>query len=206
MSKALLICNGEKPGLWLKPLARQADFILAADGGAGAALAAGVRPDAVIGDLDSISPAARRALADTPFIAIKRQDNTDLEKALDWLTAQSFDECIIVGAAGGRLDFTLGNILSLRPYLKKIKVCLRGENWSLFPLRTGRTFSARPGARLSLLALEPCRGVTLRGVKYPLTQAALGKAPAGLTLSNEVTAQTVHLSFTSGYLLVYLEV
>ena len=126
MSKALLICNGEKPKTWLKKWAQKVDFVLAADGGADGALTAGIMPDAVIGDLDSASSRARQTFKNIPFIHVKRQDNTDLEKALDWLTLQQFDECFIVGATGGRLDFTLGNFLSVLPYLSKIKITVDG--------------------------------------------------------------------------------
>ena len=96
--RALLIGNGEKVSArLLKKLAAQADYVLAADGGANHALACGITPDGVIGDLDSVSPRVRRALQDTPFIHLKRQDNTDFEKALDWSILQQFDECMIAG-------------------------------------------------------------------------------------------------------------
>lgn len=59
--RALLIGNGEtQEAAFLQHLARQADLILAADGGADRALSAGVRPDVIIGDLDSVSPQAKK--------------------------------------------------------------------------------------------------------------------------------------------------
>ena len=130
MSKILLICNGSETGPWLKKLARQVDFVLAADAGADRALAAKIRPDAVIGDLDSVSPLTRQSLKDVAFLHIKRQDNTDLEKALDWIAAQKFDTCFIAGATGGRLDFTLGNILSALPYKSKMEIYFCGKKRS----------------------------------------------------------------------------
>ena len=82
----LLLGNGETlPTVFLKKLAAGADFILATDGAADRALAGGIIPDAVIGDLDSVSASARKKLATVPFISVDRQDNTDLEKALNWL-------------------------------------------------------------------------------------------------------------------------
>ena len=57
----LLIGNGETlPAKTLKELAQKADFVLAADGGANRALACGVTPDLVIGDLDSVSPSTQK--------------------------------------------------------------------------------------------------------------------------------------------------
>lgn len=203
MSKALLICNGEKPKKWLKQMAQQADFVLAADAGADAALAAGILPDAVIGDLDSASAHARKTLTNTPFIHVKRQDNTDLEKALDWLVAHHFQECTIVGATGGRLDFTLGNFLSVYPYLKKMKILFKGDNWTLYPLTHSFTFSARKGARMSLIPLKNCRQITLKGVKYRLNNADWKVGQTGL--SNQITARKTEVLFRQGYMLMYLE-
>ena len=205
MSKALLICNGEKPGKWLKKYAKEADFILAADGGADGAWMAGIRPDAIIGDLDSVSPRTRRTLQDTPFIHIKRQDNTDLEKALDWLTKQKFSEVIIAGATGGRLDFTLGNVLAVRPYLKKLKIKFVGENWSLFPLTKSYNFSAKKGARCSFIPLMTCKSVTLKGFKYCVKKKNWNTSHIGRTLSNEISADKSSISFEKGLLLMYLE-
>lgn len=203
MATALLICNGEKPKKWLKKWAQKADFILAADGGADGALAAGVTPDAVIGDLDSASPRAQKLLAQVPFLHVKRQDNTDLEKALDWLVLQKFDECLIVGATGGRLDFTLGNFLSVYPYLDKIKLTFIGQKWHIFPLTRSFVFSARKGARMSLIPLRDCKNITLKGVKYRLNRADWQLGQTGL--SNEITAKKTEVLFDSGYMLMYLE-
>ena len=205
MSKALLICNGEKPGRWLRKLAKEADFILAADAGADKALAVGVQPDAVIGDLDSVSPRNKRMLKETPFIYVKRQDNTDLEKALDWLVAQRFDECIIVGATGGRLDFTLGNILSARPYLPKIAIRFFGANWQLYFVTKNFEFPTRKAVRCSLIPLTPCKAVTLKGFKYPLTQENIGTHYIGRSLSNKTTALSCRVTMQSGCMLLYVE-
>lgn len=204
MSKALLICNGQKPGPWIKRLAKEADFVLAADGGADAALAAGVRPDAVIGDLDSVSSRAREILKDIPFIRVSRQDNTDFEKALDWLVRQNFDECVVAGAAGKRLDFALGNFLCAFLYLPRLRVTFKGDGWTVHPLARGIKFSARKGARLSLIALSTCRGVTLKGLKYRLKDADL-QAGRMTGLSNKISAKRSEIAFKSGRMLLYLE-
>ena len=204
-SKALLICNGKKSGKWLKKYAAEADFVLAADGGANAALAAGIIPSAVIGDLDSISPRTRRTLKNVPFIHIKRQDNTDLEKALDWLCKQSFNEVIIASATGGRLDFTLGNVLAARPYLKKLKIKFIDDKWSLSLLTQGLTFSARKGTRCSFIPLTNCKEITLKGFKYCIKKENWDTGHIGRGLSNEISAAKSSISFDSGLLLMYLE-
>ena len=205
MSKVLLICNAPETGTWLKKLAKQADFILAVDGGANYALAVGIQPDAVIGDLDSVSPRTRRLLKDVPFIQIKRQDNTDLEKALDWIMMQQFDTCIITGATGGRLDFTIGNILSAVPYLKHMDISFRGKNWILQPLTTGKKLTARKGVRCSFIPLTTCRDITLKGFKYSVQHETWTGEQIGHSLSNEISSQNAEIIFNKGTLLMYLE-
>ncbi len=204
MSKALLICNGENSPALLKRLAAEAAFILAADGGADAALKAGVRPHAVIGDLDSVSPRVRRQLKNTPFIHIARQDNTDFAKALSWLCRRGFTVCDIAGSSGKRMDFTVGNLLAAFAYAKKMDITFKAEGWSIYPLVKSKRFSARRGTRASLIPLSACRGVTLKGFQYPLQNARL-RAGDTMTTSNVVQAHRCEVSFTGGKLLLYVE-
>ncbi len=202
----LLIGNGETlPSAFLHPLAAQADFVLAADGGADRALTAGVTPDAVIGDLDSVSPAARKQLGEKKLIFINNQNNTDLEKALDYLVQNHCQQCTICGFAGGRLDFTLGNFLSVYPYVKKMEICFAGPGWKIYPLAQTRDFACRPSARVSLIPLKTCTGVTLEGLKYPLNEARLSWMHAGRSLSNQTTGNRFKIALKTGYMLVYAE-
>lgn len=204
--RALLIGNGETlPAGFLLPLVREADVVLAADGGADRALAAGVTPHAVIGDLDSVSETAKKRLGEEKFIFVNNQNNTDLEKALDWLLQHGCRACTVCGFAGGRLDFTLGNFLSVYPYVKKMDICFAGPGWKMYPLAAPRKFTCRTGARVSLIPLKTCNGVTLKGLKYPLQNARLTWMRAGRSLSNQTTGKSFHVSLKTGYMLVYAE-
>ena len=204
MSKALLICNGQNSPALLTRLAKECDFILAADAGADAALKAGLTPDAVIGDLDSASPRARKRLKNVPFIHIARQDNTDFDKALHWLCKQKFTACLVAGAAGKRMDFTVGNLLAAFAYAKRLEIAFKGEGWTIWPLTKPQRFTARKGARVSLIPLTACRDVSLKGLKYPLQNARL-KAGSTMTTSNMALAENCQVSFTGGKLLLYVE-
>lgn len=202
---ALLIGNGSCcPAATLRQLAQTADFILAADGGANAALKAGVYPHAVIGDFDSVSSATRRKLAKAQWIFVDNQNNTDLQKALDYLLQHKCKKCTLVGFGGGRVDFSLGNMLTLYPYARKLDITWVGDGWKVYPVYKRKSFSARIGTRVSLLPLVPCRNVSLSGLKYPLKNARL---PLGTTrtLSNETSRTRFTVSLSGGVLLVYQE-
>lgn len=202
-SNALLIGNGELPSAaLLRRLAQTADFVLAADGGADKAAKAGLTPDLVIGDLDSL---AKQAWPKERTLHIPRQDNTDLEKALDWLQDNACRSVCIAGGVGGRWDFSLGNFFSVYPYLNKMEIVFSGDGWRIWPLTQSAQKTVRPGARVSVIPVTPCRNVTLKGLEYPLENAALTLGGTGRTLSNRAAADRMEITFDGGYLLLYAE-
>ncbi len=203
--RALLIGNGEtvSPRL-LKQLAAQADYVLAADGGADKALQCGVTPNGVIGDLDSVSARTKKQLA-SRILHVPTQDNTDLEKTLLWLNKNRFTHVTLVGFVGDRWDFAIGNLLALTRFARKLQICVAGNKWRIFPLVRGAEFACQKNKRVSIIPVKTCTGVTLTGLKYPLKNARLLPGTTQ-TLSNQTTATRFKVSFTHGTLLVYYEV
>lgn len=88
--------------------------IVAADGGAALGIEAGVIPDAVIGDLDSVTDAHRAMIPPDRLHRIAEQDTTDFDKALRSISAP-----VVLGAGfhGARLDHQLAamSVLSRHP-------------------------------------------------------------------------------------------
>lgn len=203
--RALLIGNGEQlaPRV-LQNLAKQADYILAADGGADKALACGVTPDGVIGDLDSVSPRTQQLLKDR-ILHVPTQENTDLEKALLWLKKHHFTHVTLAGFVGDRWDFAVGNLLALARFARTLEICVAGNRWRIIPLVRGAAFACKKNKRVSIIPLKTCTGVTLTGLKYPLTNVQLTPGTTR-TLSNETAGTQFSVSFTRGTLLVYYEV
>jgi thiamine pyrophosphokinase len=197
----LLICNGEPPRqATLRRIARSADLVVAADGGANAARRLGIRPEVIVGDLDSILPATRRYFADSEIVRVPRQDNTDLEKALDLLLERRATGVVIAGATGGRIDHTLGNLSVIWNYSNRLTITVVGEGWMAFPVESSARIDARPGTTVSIIPFGVCRGVTLRGLHYPLTNATLRVGNIGV--SNVVRRSPFSVSLRSGRLLV----
>ena len=81
-----------------------APHLVAADGGAGAALAVGLMPEAVYGDMDSLSPADQARIAPDRIHAIAEQDSTDFDKALRHIRAPVV---LAAGFTGDRVDHEL---------------------------------------------------------------------------------------------------
>ena len=110
--RAILVSNGiaERPDLLSL---RDDDFIIAVDGGMRYLDALGLKPDLLMGDLDSIDSNLLKTLEEkqTEILRFKAQkDFTDLELALREAIARGFKEILIAFGLGGRLDHLLGNL------------------------------------------------------------------------------------------------
>jgi len=201
--RTLLLCNGESPSrALLRRLASGADVVVAADGGANAALRSGIKPDVIIGDLDSVLPETRRAFTRSRVIRVRRQDNTDLEKALDFISASFPGEVVIAGATGGRIDFTLGNLSVFWKYTRALSMAFVGDGWRAFPVGRRRTIRARRGSTVSLVPFGTCSGITLRGLRYTLSDAVMRTGEIGV--SNVVTRSPFTVAVRRGRMLLVM--
>jgi len=197
----LLLANGEPPPRpFLRRLRHACGMFIAADGGANAALRAGLRPDVIIGDLDSLRPATRRAFRTSLLLRVRRQDNTDLEKALDYVTALGARRVVVAGITGRRIDFTLGNLSVLWKYTAALDIIVAGDGWEAFPAGRRRTVRARKGTTVSLVPFGPCGGITLRGLRYPLTNASMKVGEIGV--SNVVVRSPFSVAVRRGRMLI----
>ena len=136
---------------------------VAADGGADAALARGVVPDAVIGDLDSLSPAARARIPAGRLHHIAEQDSTDFEKCLSRIDAPLVHA---TGFTGYRLDHTLAvlHVLAAHP-ARRVMLWGSHDVVTLAPPQISLTLD--PGCRLSLFPLAEVSG-TSTGLHWPI--------------------------------------
>ena len=108
--RGVIFTGGESPGPEaIRKIAKGADLLVAADSGLAACEDAGLRPDWVLGDMDSLETQndlgrlekypPQRVLRFPP-----EKDFTDTELALALLEEKGCDEIWISGGGGGRLD------------------------------------------------------------------------------------------------------
>lgn len=165
-------------------LARALDLapsLVAADGGADIALAAGHTPDAVIGDFDSISAAARAAIPKDRQFPVAEQDSTDFEKCLRSVKARLI---LGVGFLGDRFDHALAALNTLVRYPHK-RTILIGDDDICFVCPRRLDLDLPAGTRFSLFPMAPVAGQS-DGLRWPIDGIAF--APGGrIGTSNEVT-------------------
>ncbi len=126
----------------LAGLLKQADLLIAADGGANHCAKLDITPDILLGDLDSINPAIL-ATYENEEVAIhrfpRRKDATDLELALDLATEKGTRAIWLIGALGGRWDMSLANImLAASAKYKDRDIFLLGLDCSIRILHPGK--------------------------------------------------------------------
>ena len=175
----------------------QAPRLVAADGGADQLLRLGHEPEAVIGDLDSVSNAARDRLAGRLF-PIREQTTTDFDKALRSIAAPFV---LGIGFLGGRLDHQLAVLNGLARHPDR-RCLLMGARDVTFLAPATLTLRLPPGSRLSLYPMGPVSG-TSTGLRWPLQDLAFDPM-ALIGTSNEVAAPEVHLTFDAPRMLVIL--
>jgi thiamine pyrophosphokinase len=185
-------------------------IVLAADGALDHALAAGLLPAGLIGDLDSVSTEGLAWAQQHATIAQHDpdKDHTDTELALR--TAADLDpkRIVLVSGGGDRFDHALAAIGALgSPVLTSVPEI---DGWwgdQRFHVVHGPgelKLELEVGAIVSLLATHgPAIGVTVRGVRWPLDGDDL-PALVGHGVSNEVTAEHVTMRLREGVLTVFV--
>lgn len=179
----------------VKQALKRAPILVAADGGAELALAANLPLTAVIGDMDSITPATRNALPPEQVYHIAEQDSTDFAKCLRSVEAPAV---LALGFTGGRVDHQLAACTTLVNFPEKTVLMLSEEDVCfLAPLSF--EIELPVGTRFSLYPMGEVEG-TSAGLKYPIDGLRLSPSTRVGT-SNEVTGP-VRLTFDRREMLV----
>ena len=209
-TRALVFANGDlHDGLAVQQALQQGAgaLVIAADGGARLALACGLTPHLVVGDMDSLS---EEELADLRArgVAIQRvaaeKDETDLELALLAAAERGATWVRVLGAAGGRLDQTLANVLLLTlDVLSGRDVRLVAGRQTLWLIGPGdHALDGAPDDTISLIPLGgDARGVRTEGLRYPLRGETLRFGPAR-GVSNIIAEAGARVAFDVGTLVV----
>jgi thiamine pyrophosphokinase len=197
----VVVASGQGPRVEV-PAARA---VVAADGGLDRAASLGLAVDVVVGDLDSVSPAALER-AEANGVRVVRhplaKDATDLELALDEAVALGAKRVLVVASAAGRLDHLLASLLLLGSgRYEALEVdALVGEAL-VHVIRGERTMHGAAGDLVTLLALgEPASGVTTQGLAYPLANESLD-AGSSRGVSNVFVGGEATVSLARGVLL-----
>lgn len=177
------------------------DYIIFCDSGLKHMDSLGVQPNLIVGDFDS---------HENPHLPIEtivlpcEKDDTDTVFAMKEALRRGFDDFLLLGVIGGRLDHSLGNVAIL------LYLDARGKRGRIIDdhsemeiVSKSPVYVSGSYAYFSLLSLGGCAsGVTVTGAKYPLANAEITpEYPYGI--SNEVLpSETAAVSVQRGKLLL----
>jgi thiamine pyrophosphokinase len=205
------------PSALVSRLATAAGFVVAVDSGAELLRAAGITPDLLLGDFDSIGSdtlAAFRAVGVELSAYSAHKDASDLELALDELRRRDFAAVLATNVLGGRLDHELASLGGLAAAAERGSVVALVEEGEgcVFLSATGardRLRLAPDGARAARhVSLIPWGGeasVSIRGVEWELDHALLSPSSSWGVSNVPCEGSVVEVEVHSGTLIVVLE-
>ncbi len=217
--RIIIFANGDLPDLdKAHALLRESDFIIAADGGTRHAIALGITPNIIIGDLDSLNvePFDRLRAGCLTFNAEIIQspadkNETDLELAIQHALTLNPEQVIILAALGGRLDQTLGNIALVSNVQQPALSLSKGSTFNVrlddgieevFFCREQVQVNGTNGDIISLIPWQgEVTGVVTTGLKWTLQNETLYPQKTR-GISNEMMNDTATIQIKSGLLLI----
>ena len=178
----VVVGAGEVDLVLLEELRAAGGHIVAADGGAEILAAAGLAPEAIIGDFDSVVDPFGW-LGRSRLIKIAEQDTTDFEKVLYSTRAPV---TVALGMTGGRLDHTLSPLdVAGRYAAERFIIIVDTEDLAL-ALSGPFGHEVEAGERVSVHPLGPIRFRRSTGLKYALNGLLLAPVGKGGTSNSAI--------------------
>jgi thiamine pyrophosphokinase len=193
---ANLFLNGNKVDY--SKILNKENYNLCADGGFRNCLFNGLKPDLVIGDMDSGGDQSG-----FEFIKDPDQDTTDFEKAINFLIKQGFEKVLVYSYCGDRLDQMLAGLSSTKRFVEEnsLEIILFTETQKVQFLPKNYKGKAEIGELLSFVPIFETKKLFTTGLKWNLSGQDLifGKF---ISTSNEAVSEDFSLDFESGGLVM----
>ena len=200
MKKCIVLANGQAPPKKRIDYLRDRGYstLICADGGANSAFKYHIVPDVIIGDLDSIRKEVYDYYCDKcKVIRITRQDDTDVEKCLKYAIAHKYQDAVLLGVTGNRLDHSFCNLGVTLKFSSRIKITLIHGKSLLRVYEDKVNLTTIPGETISVYGFDSKTKFISSGLKYPLKNFVL---PFGVreSTSNVALGNKIELNIKGG--------
>ncbi|MGA2667607.1 MAG: thiamine diphosphokinase [Ignavibacteria bacterium] len=205
----LIVCDGSISKKLIHSFVQSASKrtiipIISADGASNTLFKLKIKPQYIIGDLDSIKFDVFDHYLElgVEIKQVREQEHNDFEKAIMFAISRKFKKIYVIGFAGKRTDHTLNNFSLLKKYSKKINITYIDDEFEISFARMNEEFEYQKGEVLSIQGMPAAFGVTTYGLKYPLHNETLefGKREGAL---NEAIEDHIRIEFKKGDLLIF---
>ncbi|MBR3144985.1 MAG: thiamine diphosphokinase [Clostridia bacterium] len=147
------------------------DFVIACDMGYKRAKEAGIKPDLVIGDFDSLqfTPDFQNIIK----LPVKK-DDTDTGYAINYAIDKGYRDIAVYGALGGLIDHTIASVqLAAGASKKGINITFFEDKSALYAVTNGKLTLNCNNKRFSVFAIDECSGVTIKNAEFCLFDGTL---------------------------------
>lgn len=188
----------------VKRESKDAEILLAIDGGLDACLRSGLRPELAIGDWDSVKSRASLRKLIHKITLPREKDRSDLAYALEVALDLGATEIACLGVTGGRPDHQIASLQEIAIAASRTDALVRaggedGEYFFVAKKRRSLVLELKRGTVVSVFPLlGVAKGVSLTGFQYPLKHAALHPGSRGL--SNVVKGSPCTIRLDAGIL------
>ena len=183
---------------------REDDFFVYCDSGLKHMAALGIQPGLIVGDFDSHENP--RLPVETIVLPCEK-DDTDTMYAVKEAIRRGYEDFLLIGVIGGRLDHTLGNV-SILLYLdgQGKRGCIMDDHSDMRIVSREPVCIPDSYAFFSLLNISGvARGVSIEHAKYPLCNAEI-TCEYQYGVSNEVlSGETAVVTVQEGRLLLVMD-
>ncbi len=201
-NQPVLVANGDFP-THPTPLQylKHASTIICCDGATDLCSQNGFKPDAIIGDLDSISSQSKNKF-ESICTFLPDQNENDLRKSIKWAEDNDIKQLIIVGVSGKREDHSIGNIFSILQFKTNLIIKIVTDYGEFLVLNKNKNIiDSFVGQQISIFTTDDSIKFTSEGLKYVLENTSLPFLYSG-TL-NESLSDNITLTLSHGKALIF---
>jgi len=151
---------------------REDDFFIFCDSGLRHLSALGAAPNLIVGDFDSHE---KPDLGVETIVLPREKDDTDTVYAAKEAVRRGYEDFLLIGVTGQRLDHTLGNLsILLRLDSLGKKCCIVDDDSRMRIVSDAPVSISDSCAYFSLLNISgTAEGVSIQNAKYPLENAVI---------------------------------
>ena len=180
---------------------RADDFVIYCDSGLKHREGLGAAPDLIVGDFDSHE---NPHLPVETIVLPRAKDDTDSVFAVKEALRRGFEEFLLLGTMGARLDHTLANVGILLMLDAANKRVMAVDDYSEMRIVSRESEHVQDDCPyFSLLNVSGlARGVTIRGAKFPLEDGEITCEYQYATSNEVLPGQTAEITVKEGRLLL----
>ncbi len=184
-TSAVLVANGEKPvSNYAKQLIKDINLKICVDSNLSIFRELDIEPDVIIGDMDTVE--INTVSSKSTIVVVEDQNQTDLEKSLNYCIAENIKNIYIIGATGERDDHNLANILIAQQYSDILNIEIVTNYFQIFFVNKSKEIIEKKHRNLSMISLIADNRITTSGLEFNLSDQKLNSFSHGI--SNQIIA------------------